>query len=424
VPATLAQAWPSFAKFWASLLFAFVVFAGGISWAAPPAGDEANRSRANGEQAKPAEAAPREIKFVLEDEPWVEKLDVGRTGGVPASIYQEEVSKQLPYAAIVRGFAPLLAGGEFVNGKSVSSPLDIQALASLAQFDSSAAAKRLLKFANNGGSGIWFQSRTVDEYDARIRPPRKHVEFTLNPLVYALQFLYGGKSGFFDTGLFQPAPEGALAALHEYVFLAGSVEEAKRRANDFLEVYNQAFLPRVENNTRRVAKVSAAQLEETTPKLEELEQQVAAAERELAGVEQLGEAAVSDLKVKRTLLKVELAGVEARLSAIKNKLAASKGHEGESLFSKLTELKVSADIDLASLAAQQKVLDELIDGQRRLAELTQLRERKLRPLQGQQADAKTRIERCDEILADLIPFQLVDDTVIIRPVKFELPAAE
>ncbi|HVC98336.1 MAG TPA: hypothetical protein VND64_31995 [Pirellulales bacterium] len=116
------------------------------------------------------------------------------------------------------------------------------------------------------------------------------------------------------------------------------------------------------------------------------------------------------------LLKVDLAGVEARLGAIKK--TSSNNSDVEA---RLEELKITAEIDLASLAAQQQLLDEMIDGQRQLRELSQLRKKQLGPVTDQVNFADSGIQRCDEILADLIPFALVNETVVIRPVKFSLP---
>src|SRR6185437_5078327 len=81
----------------------------------------------------------------------------------------------------------------------------------------------------------------------------------------------------------------------------------------------------------------------------------------------------------------------------------------------LIDLKVTADIDLASLAAQQEVLDELLDGQRLLAELNSKRSR-LRLLRERTEGLERNITICDALLADLMPFQLINDTVVIRPV--------
>ncbi|HVA47451.1 MAG TPA: hypothetical protein VNH11_13865 [Pirellulales bacterium] len=65
------------------------------------------------------------------------------------------------------------------------------------------------------------------------------------------------------------------------------------------------------------------------------------------------------------------------------------------------------------------MLDELIDGQRRLAELAQLKNQ-IQPLKAAIETADEGLKRCNAILADAKPFDLVDDTVVIRPVRFQL----
>ncbi|HEV7224721.1 MAG TPA: hypothetical protein VGN42_18565 [Pirellulales bacterium] len=377
---------------------------------------------------------------MLKDEPWVVKLGEDRPSGTAIggagrnASADERLTKRFAYAAVVRGFAPLLiAKDNSLPGKS--RPLNEYGLRQLARYSNSTeAAARLFKFAvaavERGASvqvageptgPSWLQSRFVVDYDDRIQPtPRKHVEPQMD-FVTTLQEIQETRTRIF-TDLFELAPEVARPPLQEYAFLAGSVEDAKRLAKDFLDVYDLGFLPMVEKRARSEKANYIKGRDERAPRLAEMEQQDAAAERELEGVEELDQGAVSDLKVKRALLKVELAGVEARLTAIEAKL--KKMDSRDTTGPRLLELKVAADIDLASLAAQRKVLDQLIDGQHRLAELAQFRQNKLRPLQTRAEHAARNIQRCDEILADLIPFQLVDDSVVIRPVKFEVAAEE
>lgn len=415
-----------------AILVAMLVVLGGVCWAAPPGGEDANRSDANREKAKPAEAAAREIKFVLEDEPSVVTIDVDDAGGNAQSV-EQQMSKSFRYQAIVRGFAPILElARSSQNAKLVSSPPTLFEVRELAEFGRSAAAGRLREFAvtryfSNLAGGRpktpQFDSRLVSDYDDRIRPATtKHVSM-LNGFSMAFT-QQADRSWSINLQQIRPAPETACPHLQEYVFRAASVEEAKQLAKDFLDVYDRDFLPQA---TKLVADARAELAEErdkAAPRVAELRQRIAAAEKDLEGVEQLGETALSDLKVKRSLLKVELAGIEARLSAIDGKLAKLDRRDQESLYSRLVELKVSADVDLASLAAQQKAIDQLIDGQRRLVELAVLRKKELEPLEVRERHGASGVKRCDDILSDLVPFQLVDDTIVIRPVKFELPAAE
>ncbi|HVW38029.1 MAG TPA: hypothetical protein VHB99_12015 [Pirellulales bacterium] len=406
-----------------------VALGGEVCWAAPPDGEDANRGNANREKAKPAEGAAREIKFVLEDEPSVVTIDVDRSGR--NDVATEQASKAFRYQAIVQGFAPILELAHYLqNQKLVSSPISLDDVRQLSEFSSSAAAKRLREFVDQRPFHYFgdalppsFQARLISDYDDRIHPSTsKHVSM-VNGFRMALA-QQADRSLYINLRQIHQAPESTRPSLQEYAFRAASVEEAKQLAKDFLDVYDHSFLPQA---TKLVADARAELAEEhdkAAPRVAELKERIAAAEKELEGVEQLGETALSDLKVKRSLLKVELAGVEARLSAIDGKLAKLDHRDQESLYSRLVELKVSADVDLASLAAQQKAIDQLIDGQRRLVELAVLRKKELEPLEVRERHGANGVKHCDEILSDLVPFQLIDDTIVIRPVKFELPASE
>jgi hypothetical protein len=245
------------------------------------------------------------------------------------------------------------------------------------------------------------------------------------PLANAVQLLRGGDGGrrnFWSASggfwnQFTPARE-ARPPLQEYTLVAPSVEEAKQFAEDFLHAYDEGFVPWLQKSVEEGKAALEKSRDEARPKLIDLDKRIAAASREVEGVEYLDPQAMSDLKVKRTLLKVELAGVKARVSSIEEKLKEGlQARRPVEFVDKLTDLKVSADIEQASLAAQQKVLDELLDGQRRLAEIARLRNER-NPYAEQIKTADEGLPRCDEILADLKPFQLVDETVVIRPLRF------
>jgi len=216
---------------------------------------------------------------------------------------------------------------------------------------------------------------------------------------------------------FAPAREVDRPPLQEYVFWAPSVEEAQGLARDFLDFYDRGFLGWLRELAEDQKARLTASRRDAAPKLADLELRAAEQEEKLEGVERLDDPALSDLKVKRMLLKVDLAGVKARLQAIDKKMVTV----AVAIRTRLSDLKITAEIDLASLAAQQQLLDELIDGQRQLRELSEFRYKHLAPVKDLVHMADVGIERCDEILADLIPFALVNETVVIRPMKFSLP---
>ncbi|HVX62701.1 MAG TPA: hypothetical protein VHC19_18935 [Pirellulales bacterium] len=429
---SMRQLWPWF--------FVVPLLLTGQPCVADPPGTDIVRAKVEAGEAAPESRRQRELKVVLEEAPWVVDIEDALQGrgrfGNTASDGQfrkklcDQLAGQLPHAAIVRGFAPILEWAEMLDGETVFHPLAANDVQRLAAFRSSPASERLREtvygrpgsgpfyptFSFPGERRLLFQARLTADFDDSIRPrQRKHVGFAQSDVFHTAFYRRTEKSPWrLNISQVSSAPADARPLLQEYAFLAPSVEEAKQAAQDFLDVYNHDFLPlAVELAEDAKAGLVAAQ-GETAPQLAELRKQVRAVEEQLEGVEELSAAAVSDLKVKRSLLKVELAGVEARRAAIEAKLK-----EGEGPAARLIEMKVAADIDLAGLAAQRKVLDAMIDGQSRLAELAQLREQKIRPLQ-ERADSNARyIRRCDELLADLIPFQLVDDSIIIRPTKFE-----
>lgn len=356
--------------------------------------------------ADEAAASRRDIHFVLEDEPYVAEMDGD--------------SEDLYYAAVVRGFASLLLSA--ANQGTIVAPLDTSGLRSIAFMDSSPSGKRLRELTKDPSTRHQLRSKLLDDYDPRLTPPDGQHVLCSGHLSHVVTMLETEMRRFNNTGgnvgqswnHFVQARDAANPPLQEYAFLAPSVEEAKQNAADFLNVYDQGFVPWLRRLIEQQKAALTKSRDGARAELTERDKKIAAASGGLEGLEAFDPHAVSDLKVKRTLLKVELAGVKARLSAMEEKL---KDNElGSSTRAKLVDLKVSADIDLASLAAQQKVLDELIDGQQRLAEVARLRLGRRQSADRIQS-AEAGLPRCDEILADLKPFRLVDDTVVIRPLR-------
>jgi hypothetical protein len=356
-------------------------------------------------RAEEAEPAQRNIQFVLKDEPYVAQMP---------DDYQPQ--ENLRYAAIVRGFAPLLLsdlGG--ADGPSLQ-PLDAMGLSAIAWLDSSRSGARLRELMERDLLSHQFRPALIHDYGSDIAAPRgphvaAHGHFanminSLNTKPHA---------PFYCWEKFTPAQETPRSPLQEYALLATSVEEAKQLTGDFLHAYDQGFVPWLRKLCQEQKVTLERSRDEHERKAAELDKKIASLAGEIEGIESLSEQAISDLKVKRTLLKVELAGVDARMAAIERKLKEAEG--APQLGSKLVDLKVSADIEHAGLAAQQKVLDEAINGQQRLREFSQLQgERVGRP--RWMRTAAEGLPRLDEVLADLKPFQLINDTVEIRPLRF------
>lgn len=372
-------------------------------------------------------APARQIKFVLEDEP----LEIDQQG---QSGYAE-LPEGTFYAALVRGYAPLLVGTHR-HGPAMAA--DPAALRMLTEGRSTTTARRLGSFMDTFLSSVdqqfRFRSRVIEEaVTPNDRPPLKHVVLNghLTQFLSMSNLINSPETASIQWNVVTLADLGTRTPLQEYDFVAGTIEDAKRIAQDFLAVHDDIFVRHLIVATKKAKADLTAARADIEPKLAEANEQYAAEELELKQVEPLSDTAVSDLKVKRTLLKVELAGIKARVKTISEKLVELKEEhlsQGKPLQTRrrdqLVDLKVTADIDMASLAAQQEVLDELLDGQRRLTRLHSKSSPELRNLKGKMEHIERNLPICDALLADLNPFQLLNDTIVIRPVKFVVPGDE
>lgn len=377
-----------------------------------------------------AETPARQIKFVLEDEP----LEFQVPAELRNAIGQVKLPEGTFYAAVVRGYAPMLIDRDS-RGGAVTANQETLRILTLAELTPAAKRLGLLMRSQPGLEDqrrFKFQSRMVDEAPNDVAP-LKHAALNEPLLNFVITSNIAGprENVSLQVERFHVADRPTPTPLQEYDFVAGTIEDAKRIAQDFLAVHDDIFVRHLIVATKKAKADLTAARADIQPKLAEANEQYAAAQRELKDIEPLAETAVNDLKVKRTLLKVELAGIKARVKTISGKLLELSEEEhleqGKPLQTRrrdqLVDLKVAADIDLASVAAQQEVLEELLDGQRRLLKLHP-KGLKLRDLKSGMERIERNLPVCDALLADLIPFQLVNETIVIRPVKFVVQGDE
>jgi hypothetical protein len=135
--------------------------------------------------------------------------------------------------------------------------------------------------------------------------------------------------------------------------------------------------------------------------------------------------AVAEFVIRQHLLDVDLAGTHARVDAANELLAQSSGVSGKAKPSRIEQiegLKIVAEIELAGLVARKKKLAGLIAAGRARTTL----EDELSKAKKEVAHINSRIHAYERIIAmcakcmeALAPFELVDDTVLIRPLRWE-----
>ena len=115
-----------------------------------------------------AEAPARQIKFVLEDEPLELEVHAEPQDARP----QEKLPEGTFYAAVVRGYAPLLVD---TNRQGQSTTAGFQAVGMVTVNHSTPAAKRLGELMRKYNGVEWqlrFQSRVVEEASTANEAPR------------------------------------------------------------------------------------------------------------------------------------------------------------------------------------------------------------------------------------------------------------
>jgi hypothetical protein len=156
---------------------------------------------------------------------------------------------------------------------------------------------------------------------------------------------------------------------YRFRILAPTAELARERAEALVQILDRSIrLPLLEKlkNQASASAEALAMFQEQLPaavaKMKELDEEVFATKESYVDAEEL-----KRLTTERRLLDVDLAGIRARIDAAEEIIARIGGEGGRGpeggirrRIEQLEDIKVTAEIDLAGLAARRKVLDEMI----------------------------------------------------------------
>ena len=226
-----------------------------------------------------------------------------------------------------------------------------------------------------------------------------------------------------NTGMNFSPGEGT----YQFRILAPTEQLARDRAETLVRMLDRAIaLPLIEHFQTAMSE-RAESLETLNPKLAAAE---AAAQQLNEQFEDVKESAVDAdelkrLTTERRLLDVDLAGIRARIDAAEEIIAKLKGQPRETLrrIEQLEDIKITAEIDLAGLAARRKVLDQMInDGKKRedLAyKLVQSRDA-LNDLERSERRITSELQEYRDafIVYSEKLFALKDHKIVIRPIQW------
>jgi hypothetical protein len=209
-----------------------------------------------------------------------------------------------------------------------------------------------------------------------------------------------------------------------YRILAATPERTKELTHALLALLDHGIIEPIQEHLKELKEGAEKELAERRANLPAAQKELQALEEQLKHAEVLDTQTMNDLKTQRRLLQVDLAGVKARVAACEQLLGARLT---DSRKEQVENIKIAAEIELAGLAARQKTIDAIIGEGQRVHELRDQRQRavaKVNSLQQTIRSAEQTIADYTQTIQTYGPFRLVDDKVVIRPIKWEAKPTE
>lgn len=234
---------------------------------------------------------------------------------------------------------------------------------------------------------------------------------------------------------------------YSFTILSPSQDQARERAEALIRLLDGAIAVPLQQELRRQRQQQEETIDSLRKQLAEAQDAAEQTEEEyqkVAGTA-VGHEELSQLKTERRLLDVELAGIRARIETAEEILAklrkpqgGARGNYGgggrgdyggdippspaDARILKVEDLKITAEIDLAGLAARRKVLDQLIEDGIKRADLNSRRFAQSNAVRELQ-DRLDKEQRGFGGLQDVMErysklYSLKNDKVVIRPIKW------
>jgi len=207
--------------------------------------------------------------------------------------------------------------------------------------------------------------------------------------------------------------------LLEFQILAPTEDEARELASTMLFLFDQGLIRPVQIQLHKSKRAAEEQLEEMRKEHQEAKDEYGQLHEKIRAPVLVNTDSLAELRTQRHLLAVDLAGAKARVLAAERFLETEKalGQDREHI----ENLKITAEIELAGLAARQEALDSLIRAGEQRIEL-QHRYSKAVSRSNQASRSVSKYEewlsKAEEAIELLGPFRLHGGKVVIRPVKW------
>lgn len=214
--------------------------------------------------------------------------------------------------------------------------------------------------------------------------------------------------------------DGAVdRSLKRFEILAPTEDKARGLASTLLVLFDQGLTRQFQIHLHKSKRAAEGHLEKRRKELKEAEEESGQLQKQLETPVVVALDSLVELRTQCHLLSVDLAGAKARVLAaerfLEMKTALRQGREH------VENLKITAEIELAGLAARQQALDLLIKaGEERvdLQNRAKLSRRRVAEAEHWVAQYEEALSNADEAIELLRPFRLHGGKVVIRPVKW------
>jgi len=228
-----------------------------------------------------------------------------------------------------------------------------------------------------------------------------------------------GRVPFLTISLAKYSDGAVERSLKRFEILAPTEEKARGLASTLLVLFDQGLTRQFQIHMHKSKRAAEGHLEVKRKELKEADRESGQLQKQLETPVVVDLDSLAELRTQRHLLSVDLAGAKARVLAaerfLEMKTALRQGREH------VENLKITAEIELAGLAARQQALDSLIKtGEERvdLQNRAKLSRRRVDEAEHWVAQYEEALSNADEAIELLGPFRLRDGKVVIRPVKW------
>ena|GEM_PF-4021941 len=338
---------------------------------------------------------------------------------------QDALLMESQYIGIVRGSAPRLGDGRrmtpFRRPPDVRRMLSDMVQKTPEEYLKSEDVRRFL--STQGGRAI--RHRVIEpgsdgKGDAQelgegeARPAGMEYE---DQMMDEMMYMGPGMGGGMAGGKQPPK----TPVLHEFQILAATPQRVEEIARALILVYNtvsdqekQRELTTSKEETARLAGLKAA--------LEQAREHFSKIEARYEATEEVAAESYRALETQKWLIRVDLAGVEARKKAVEGLMEKSSSL-AEGARGKLEEIRIAAYVELAELLSKQAKVNEILQSKRDRDGL----EQEYLNAKGKLEGSKASLDQCEKAAKSWMEhaesglyahFEVENDTITIQPIQW------